>query len=311
MKKIKYTFLFVCGFTLCSCFDGSSSTKITRMIDNPTENEIKLAIDGNELIIPAQSNINYTFEYGKHNLTYNNESLDFIVKPAKFGTPGFINPTQSNYILHTFIYATTNTSAEDFDKKYEEALNNVNVILNGEQTEVRLPIKVINDIFIEHNHKNWDFSLDDDPLDELVEDVGKNQSVQFSRVKIFRVNDYIKFLKDNELEDDFIFPNKSVKLSEINQNVFPIINVEGIACAEGKKYLTEILDDWKNLFTLTGSDFADKYEKLGGDEGQVELSKSKALCNKNNDPQSSYYNAYTQLSNVLDKTRYLHFFVIK
>ncbi|OCG41791.1 hypothetical protein A9G25_03355 [Gilliamella sp. Bif1-4] len=62
-----------------------------------------MTIDGSELTIPARYGVNYTLEYGKHTMLYNNDSLNFIVKPAKFGESGFINPIQSNCFLYTVI----------------------------------------------------------------------------------------------------------------------------------------------------------------------------------------------------------------
>ena len=66
MKIIQYFLLLACGVTLCSCSSGPTS--VVRVIDNPTANEIVIAIDGKELAIPANSKTKYTFEYGKHNL---------------------------------------------------------------------------------------------------------------------------------------------------------------------------------------------------------------------------------------------------
>ncbi|MWN05312.1 hypothetical protein [Gilliamella sp. Pas-s95] len=69
------------------------------MIDNPTPNEIKVIVDGKELTIPVKSSVNYTFEYGKHTLSYGNQSLNFIAKPSTTDSSGLINSTQSNYII--------------------------------------------------------------------------------------------------------------------------------------------------------------------------------------------------------------------
>ena len=262
MKKIKYSLILACSITLCSCFNGPTSQ--VRLIDNPTANEIKLVIDGKDVVIPANSNIKYTFEYGKHNLAYNNESFDIVVKPVKFDGTGIINPTQSNYMLHTFIYATDNTSDETFDKLYEKTLNKVDVIIDGEQVQIELPVKVVNDFFIEDEDNRWDYSIDEKIPDEISEKLNKNQSYQARKIKMYRESEYLKFLKEDwlEEEDEVSFPNKPKKLSEINQYVFPKLDLESITCNEGKKYLHDTLDKCQKLFTLTGSDFDSKYEGL-------------------------------------------------
>ncbi len=118
LKNIKYTLLVTWCLSLVGCFESSL---LDRWIDNPAINEIKLTIDGNELTIPAQSGIEYKFDYGKHTLTYNNDSLNFIVKPAKFGTTSFINSTQSNYFINTVVYSTSNVSQESMIKFHKKS----------------------------------------------------------------------------------------------------------------------------------------------------------------------------------------------
>ncbi|WLT05663.1 hypothetical protein [Gilliamella apis] len=309
MKNLKYSLILACSIMLCSCFNGPTSQ--VRLIDNPTANEIKLVIDGKDVVIPANSNIKYTFEYGKHNLAYNNESIEFFVKPVKFNGRGFINPTQSNYMLHTFIYATDNTSDETYDKLYEKSLNKVEVILDGEQVEVELPVKVVNNFFIEDRDNRWDYSIDENIPDEITENINKNQSYQSRKIKMYRESEYLKFLKEDGIEDEISFPNKPKKLSEINQYVFPKLDLESITCDEGKKYLQDTLDKWQQLFTLTGSDVASKYEGLGGYDGMHALLGSKKLCPNEKDPEQTYSKAIRPLDDALTKGRDIYFFVIK
>ncbi|OCF98407.1 hypothetical protein A9G16_05785 [Gilliamella apicola] len=311
MKKIKYSLILACSITLCSCFNGPTSQ--VRLIDNPTANEIKLVIDGKDVVIPANSNIKYTFEYGKHNLAYNNESFDIVVKPVKFDGTGIINPTQSNYMLHTFIYATDNTSDETFDKLYEKTLNKVDVIIDGEQVQIELPVKVVNDFFIEDEDNRWDYSIDEKIPDEISEKLNKNQSYQARKIKMYRESEYLKFLKEDwlEEEDEVSFPNKPKKLSEINQYVFPKLDLESITCNEGKKYLQDTLDKWQQLFTLTGSDFDSKYEGLGGYDGMLALRDSKKLCPTDKDPEQTYSKAISPLDQALTKGRDIYFFIVK
>lgn len=309
MKSLKYPLILACSITLCSCFNGPTSE--VRPIDNPTNNEIKLVIDGKEIAIPANTRINHTFEYGKHNIAYNNESFEIVVKPVKFNGHGFINPTQSNYILHTFIYATDNTSDETYDKLYEKTLNKIEVNLNGQQVEVELPIKVVNDFFIEDQDNRWDYFIDENMPDEVTENINKNQSYQVHKVKMYREKEYLKFLKDDGYEDEISFLNKPKKLSEINQYVFPKLDLESIRCDEGKKYLLDTLDKWQQLFTLTGSDFASKYEGLGGYDGMHALLDSKKLCPEDKDPEQTYSKAIRPLDDALTNGRDMYFFIIK
>ncbi|TSJ91925.1 hypothetical protein FPQ14_01260 [Gilliamella apicola] len=314
MKIFKYSLFLLCSLSSVGCFESSTTGKsVKRLIDNPTDKEIKVAIDGNELAIPAKSGVEYEFEYGKHNIAYNNESFEIVVKPVKFNGHGFINPTQSNYMLHTFIYATENTSDETYDKLYEESLNKVEVILNGEQVEVELPVKVVNDFFIEDKDNNWDYSIGQKIPKKVTENINNNQSYQLDIIKIYRESAYLKFLKKDWLEkdDEISFLNKPKKLSEINQYVFPKLDLESIRCDEGKKYLLDTLDKWQQLFTLTGSDFASKYEGLGGYDGMHALLDSKKLCPEDKDPEQTYFKAIRPLDDALTNGRDMYFFIIK
>ncbi len=311
MKSLKYSLILACSITLCSCFSGPAT--VERVIDNPTSNEIVIAIDGKELAIPANSKTTYTFEYGKHNLTYNNESLDFIVKPSKYSGDGFINPTQSNYMLHTFIYATNNTSDEAFDKIYKETINKISIILNGEEGELELPVIVVNDVFIEGELNRWDYSIDQEIPEEITENINENQAFQTRKTKIYREKEYINLLQNdyfNSLEGEeskveISFPNKTIKLAEITKYAFPKINLEEIKCDEGKKYLTKTLENWQKFFTLTDNDFASTYEDLSGEEGKEALIRSLELCPKKIDPENTYFPAYKQLVDFINDTRYI------
>ena len=58
-------------------------------------------------------------------------------------------------------------------------------------------------------------------------------------------SEYLKYLKDEWIEDKISYaPNRTKKLSEINQDVFPKPDLEGIRCDEGQKDLLETLDKW-------------------------------------------------------------------
>ncbi|OCG39184.1 hypothetical protein A9G28_10040 [Gilliamella sp. Fer1-1] len=127
------------------CFDSGSllSSSIDRMIDNPTVNEIKITIDRKELTILAKLSVNYTFEYGKHTLSYGDQSLNFIVKPSISNTSGLINPTQSNYYLFTTFYTTANVSDEAYDKLISSHFNSVPVVINGENKRLNFLLKLL------------------------------------------------------------------------------------------------------------------------------------------------------------------------
>ena len=192
-------------FELGGCFESSS---LDCWIDNPAINEIKLTIDGNELTIPAQSGIEYKFDYGKHTLTYNNDSLNFIVKPAKFGTTSFINPTQSNYFINTVVYSTSNVSQEEYDKISQKELKNLSVMVDGEQAEIELPTVEINDVFINKMDTNWDYSFDEPFPKKLSQKLNLPKDSYYfeDKRKLYREMDFLDYLKNDGEDEAISFP---------------------------------------------------------------------------------------------------------
>ena len=168
MKRFKYSLLLVCSLSLVGCFESSTTGKsVKRLIDNPTDKEIKVAIDGNELAIPAKSSVKYEFEYGKHQLTYNGQLLNFLAKLTTSHNTGFINPIQFNYYMYRTYYKNNQTNYESLIKEHFKTFE---VTINGESHEIELPIKIINDVFIERNddryEDEWNYGINDKLLNE-------------------------------------------------------------------------------------------------------------------------------------------------
>lgn len=310
MKKIKYTLLVTCSLSLVGCFESSS---LDRWIDNPTANEIKLTIDGNELTIPAQSGIQYNFDYGKHTLTYNDDSLNFIVKPAKFGMASFINPTQSNYFIYTVVYSTSNISQEEYDKLSQRAIKKLPIIVNGEEAEIELPTVEINDVFIDRMDTKWDYSFDEPFPEELFEELNlpKGSYYYDDKRKLFREVDFLDYLKNDGVEEAISFSYQPKKFNETTKHVFPNIDLTAIKCEAGQTYMKELLNDWHHLFTLKGGDFASTYNKLTSNDASHNNYESKKLCNPETDPDGTYDKALTKITDAIRDIRDVHFFVIK
>ncbi|MCO6551934.1 MAG: hypothetical protein J6563_03020 [Gilliamella sp.] len=311
MKKIKYSLLLACSLTLVGCFEPSS---IERWIDNPTNNEIKVTIDGNELTIPAKSGINYTFKYGKHTLSYNNEDFNFVAKPAQyFSESGFINPTQSNYFIHTLIYSESDLGEGEYEEmlKKDKEFNNIEVIIDGDEMEVELPLKLINDVFIEKIDNYWNYSYDE-PFPETVTQKSDKSQPHYERLrKIYRESDFIDFLKENINWKEVSFHYRPKKFSEIEQYVIPDIDLNSIKCKEGRQYLEGLLNDWNHLLTLKGSDFTKPYNELVSEDAIDKDYKTESLCTKENDPEQTYSKALRQFTDAIQNTRNANFYVIK
>ncbi|MWN31429.1 MULTISPECIES: hypothetical protein [unclassified Gilliamella] len=312
MKKIKYSLLLTFSLTLIGCSEPSS---IERWIDNPTNNEIKVTIDGNELTIPAKSGVNYTFEYGKHTLSYNNDDFNFVAKPAKFGEPGIINPTQSNYFIHTIIYSTSDMNDEQYDEilRKDRQFHNIPIIVHGEETEIELPTKLVNDVLIEKSDNRWTYFYDQPFPEEITQDLKlrKNQTYHETFKKLYRESDFIEYLKEDFDQVEISFPYHPKKFSEINQYVIPNVDLNSIKCKEGRQYMEGLLNDWNHLITLKGSDFAKSYDNLASSDAIHKIYETKSLCTKENDPEQTYSKALTQFVDAIRNTRDINFYVIK
>ena len=264
MKKIIYSLLLVCSIFLVGCFESSTTgNSIIRLIDNPTDKEIKVAIDGNELVIPAKSSVNHTFEYyGKHQLTYNGQSLNFIVKPTKSYNDGFINPTQSNYYMYQAYYSTKGQTRKN------EMIKNVKtfqVTINGEPWDIELPVKIINDVFIERYYGKYGVAWSYGINDKLPEQISFEKSTSSApiRYKLFREADFIEYLaKTDEELKTLQFPNQPKKYADLTKHIVPNINIADIKCDEGREFVKQHLADWNNLFTLKGDEFTKLHSQI-------------------------------------------------
>lgn len=308
MKLVKYILLFASSLSLVGCFEKGS---LNRWIDNPTANEIKLKIDNTELTIPARSGVDYEFDFGKHTLTYNNETLTFVVKPAKLGTTSFINPTQSNYFVRSIILAAPNTNNEEYEKVARKELRNIPVIIDGDRREFTLPAKLINDVIIDRYDNNWDYSFDEElPKEEA--DLSKNTTNFEIKRKLYRQNDYLKYLLGDEVRDrdEFIFPYEPQKFEKIKKYSFAKINLNEITCEPGREYMKNLLDNWENLFKLKGGDFASSYNKLVSDDENHKNNESEKLCTQENDPNKTYHKNLTKFLKSINDVRDVHLYVI-
>ena len=301
MKKLKSTLTLICSLTLVGCFDSTfSNSSVDRWIDNPTANEIKVTIDDKELTIPAKSGIKYAFEYGKHTLKYNGDSLTFMAKPAISNNTGFINPTQSNYILLTTFYTNSDKVYEEMIKPY---LKIIQVSVNGEPAEMELPVKIINDVFIEKNGNSWDYSVDEE-LPDSVTVRGENQ-YQAHKRKMYRESDFLDTINSEDIDEKVSLPYTPKKFSEIKKYVLPTIDLDKIECQEGREFLASQLQDWNKFFTTKGSESGNTYKQLTSHET---FKKKHSLCS-GQDPNHTYQMATREIEDVMDGLRQINFYV--
>lgn len=305
MKQTKFFLIILISLlTLVAC---SKTGSVEHWIDNPTDKEITLNIDDNQLTIPAKSGIKYEIEYGKHTLSYNNEAVNFVVKPSK--REGFINPTQSNYIFYKIIYAEDNYVAvmRNLDSYTKDIQYKTPVILNGELQEMEVPFTVINDLFIEKDTYAWDYFLDE-RLPRTVSLKNRYISVQ---TKLFHEDDFLKYMKEEGLDQQISFPSNRKKFNELPKTIIPTIDLDSIKCPEGRVDAEKKIAAWNQIFNLSGSDFAEEYDNLTSIKSAVAERDLENKCYQDYNEDKSYKEAIEKIHDTYSHKTYLNFFIIE
>lgn len=326
MKSINIFFSLLL-ISLLSIFTSCTSSSVEHWIDNPTDKEITINIDGADVTIPAKSGINHLFEYGKHTLSYNGSSVNFMVKPSKMKC--FINPTQSNYIFYKNMYINEDDerATESYMDWLEKQISSeTQIILNDSLQTLSLPFQVVNDLFIEKTNYNWDYYLDEDiPASVVLKNAvvtRRNRSLandpnyqagkfQTVKSKIFREADFFGYLKESGIEDKITFPQNAVKLSELPKVEMPEIDVNKIACPKGRESVELALEHWNKWLTLSGGDFAKEYDDYIGVIWQKILPQSlENECYKEHGGDITYKQASGEVKGVINELYNVSFFII-
>jgi len=218
------------------------------MVDNPLDKEITFKIDNKEYTIPADSTMPIKVTQGKHTLTYNGSSANFITKVNSNKSVTIMNPTLSNYMIHAYVYISSKSRSKDVSAIYEENSHEY----NSNEGLVKLPVKVVNSLFIDKTNNHWAFFLDQEAKPE-VSTSSPGKKIVFP--KIFREADYMKEFV-SELPQGVVFPKNTKSLSEQAPYIFP---TEALLsdCEGGNKYVKEIGDRCAKILASSEDVFQD------------------------------------------------------
>lgn len=208
------------------------------LVDNPLDTDIVIKVDDKEYTIPAKTTQPIGITQGKHTLTYNGSSVNFVTKINSNKSETIMNPTLSNYLLHAYFYVREDMENKNVDKLYEESC----VDYQCNEGIVKLPVEVINTLFIEKVHTPWMFGLDEEPTDQINLSHTRKKNVIH---KLFREADYRKTFA-SELPEGVIFPENSKKLSEQAPYRFPTELLMS-DCDAANKYMKELENRWKKI----------------------------------------------------------------
>jgi hypothetical protein len=98
-----------------SCLTGcnANTSEIGFSIDNPTEQTLKVTVDGKSYDIPAHGEQKVSLKPGPHTLASTPSGAHRFIVFSR-GRGAVINPTFSTYVIVSVLYATKDRAAEPF-----------------------------------------------------------------------------------------------------------------------------------------------------------------------------------------------------
>lgn len=209
MKNTYFLFSLGLAAVLSSC--ASLFTKEV-YIDNPSDLDIKVVVDGTEYLISAYSSELVKLPKGEHDVVASNDEQEIFNATVSITDKGILNVTGATYVVWKDLYLE---DLDDYDSYAAGALNNEDHEINNNVYEEVDFVVYENESFI---LKNWDFDVDQDWPSEV--DISSGNYVVKS--KVYR-------LEDIEAEwgfyGDFDFSEYSDE--ELNAFLDSLIQAEG------------------------------------------------------------------------------------
>lgn len=247
MKHLFYFFIFW-SVLLISCDDRNAAKPKVFWMDNPTSSPIMVVIDDMNYELPANSGANIEINFGKHTLTYNGETVRFVVKPNDQNC--VINPTLSNYIFYNEMYVVEGREdkvAAEYEKIKKAYL--FPFVLETNDT-ISVPFKVIqNTLFIEQYEYFWHFGVTQ-PYTNVRLNMDNTSAATVNRSKVFREDDFLKYIGIENLPKGFVIKPAAMKLSDLKP--YEYISDDVIAgCINEKEALEKIKIKFDSLQIIT------------------------------------------------------------
>lgn len=232
---------------------GCSPQNIEFILDNPTDTAFKTKINDKEYILNAGTYEKISLNPGKQELTdINGKKHTFIVYADSLG--GIINPSKSDYIYATIVYAIE--GEEDSFGTTEKQ-----IVLNG--MKYKGPFDITNNLIIDKNLRKWKFDIHV-PLPETIRVYNEKGNIF---TKVFTLNEFSSYIRENGIEGipteekntesiqvistefaDNVSLLEDSDLKKHLENLIALDNAYGIADQpkEQKRIMSEYKDAWKN-----------------------------------------------------------------
>lgn len=275
------------------------------LADNPLDKEITLQIDGKEYAIPAKTTKSIKLEQGKHTLTYNGASVNFVTKVNSNETVTLLNPTLSNYLLNAQFYVKEGAKNDDVSRLYKESCREY----QSEEGTVELPVKVLNSLFIEKSQNEWMFGLDEDAREQIRS--GKiNPGSKHVFYKLYREVDYRSEMAE-ELPKGVVFPSNPNTLANQPVYAFPIKKLTS-DCDAANEYFKEMGERVDNIIANPDDIFQEMGRLLHGT--LMDLNSLDSECSTKNNPDrddSMYKAAIKEMHKEIKYLSYVSTFITK
>lgn len=123
------------------------------LIDNPTNNDVKVIVKGKEVLVKANSTQKIKVAKGLNSILSIASSGDTLVNEnVEIFNEGLLNVTKSNYAIWKDVFC------EEADyERYKAKLNLKDTVVVGELEFVDIDLVLLNDVFIA---KTWDLGID-------------------------------------------------------------------------------------------------------------------------------------------------------
>lgn len=175
--KNTYFLLSLCLVAVLSSCSSLFTKEV--YIDNPSDLDIKVVVDGTEYLIPAYSSELIKLPKGEHAVVASTDEQEIFNETVGITDKGILNVTGATYVVWKDLYLE---DLDDYSSYAAGALNNENHEINNNVYEDVDFVVYENESFIA---KIWDFDLDQEWAKEV--DISSGNYVVKS--KVYRLED--------------------------------------------------------------------------------------------------------------------------
>lgn len=298
-----------------SCTNSNQHPTTKAMsIDNPLATEIVVKLDDVSYTIPAQTSQQIELSVGKHQLTYNGETVNFISKYCDQGA--IINPTLSPYVFFHKLYVDPDNlerAAEQWAKFEKESLHDYTL---EDGTVIQVPLRVTNDLFIEQYEYYWHYGIDTPfpNASAISEDYSYLSVVVFS--KMFRLPDFEAYLVENEalLPDGmYIKGNGPTRLSDLKP--FQLVDSSiTYPCDKTNEMIHAVEQKFDSLSIVSNSEIPGviyRLSRMRYEDSTLNYDNAKQCDEANTPREQQFMTVVLKTAKALDSMGAMNAFVIK